>query len=301
MPLTKPTLTLEPSPRSVQDARRWVVDACRQLGRDDLSECAELAVSELVTNALLHATPPIGLRVRGTRLHPRIEVSDGSARPPIPNPRMSEEDELLSTIGRGLGMVAMCSSAWGAYLQADGKTVWFEPASDVTEAPTVFGELYEPAAPPKVSLPADGGHRVHLLNLPVGRYGSWARHFRDLNRELRLLALAHEATYPMASVLSDLFNTFAEEWNRSYGLDTLAGASINDPRLIDLAITVSREAPPLMAKMIEVLELADAFCRAERMLTLAIGPEELRFQRWLFGEFVRQPAGEPPLPWTPQS
>ena len=73
MPLDKHALPLEAEPSAVADARRWVVDACRELERDDLIECAELGVSELVTNAVLHGLPPLWVRVRGTREHPRIE------------------------------------------------------------------------------------------------------------------------------------------------------------------------------------------------------------------------------------
>ena len=50
------------------------------LGRDDLADAAQLGVSELVTNAILHADPPIAVRLGGTRSHPRVEVHDSSAR-----------------------------------------------------------------------------------------------------------------------------------------------------------------------------------------------------------------------------
>ena len=106
MPLNRPALALGPGPRSVQDARRWVVGTCQDIGRDDLVECAELGVSELVTNALLHAEAPISVRVRGTREHPRVEVRDGSRRrcrqlPATDDPRRTRP-MLLLTFGRGL-------------------------------------------------------------------------------------------------------------------------------------------------------------------------------------------------------
>ena len=44
-------------------------------------------------------------------------------------------------------------------------------------------------------------------------------------------------------------------------------------------------------RFIELLELADAFCRQERLLTLARTPEQIAFQTWMFGEFVRQTHG----------
>ena len=78
MPLSRPALSLGPGPRGVQNARHWVVEVCNDIGRSDLVECAELGVSELVTNALLHAATPIAVRVRGTREHPRVEVSDAA-------------------------------------------------------------------------------------------------------------------------------------------------------------------------------------------------------------------------------
>jgi hypothetical protein len=52
-------------------------------------------------------------------------------------------------------------------------------------------------------------------------------------------------------------------------------------------------------RFIELLELADAFCRQERLLTLARTPEQVNFQTWMFGEFVRQTHGADALPWRP--
>ena len=83
MPLTS-ELTLASSPRAAADARRWVGDICHRLERADLVECAELGVSELVANAIIHANAPFKVRVRGTASHPRIEVADGSTSPPVP-------------------------------------------------------------------------------------------------------------------------------------------------------------------------------------------------------------------------
>ncbi len=53
------------------------------IGAPDLVECAELGVTELVTNALLHGEPPIHMWLRGTHEHPRVEVHDGSTEPPV--------------------------------------------------------------------------------------------------------------------------------------------------------------------------------------------------------------------------
>src|SRR4051812_28453147 len=129
VPLNRPALSLGSGPRGVQDARRWVVSTCLDIGRADLVECAELGVSELVTNALLHARPPLWVRVRGTHDHPRVEVHDGSVDVPVmPTAEAGSEDDLLLTFGRGLSIVARCATAWGVSLEDGGKVIWFVPA-----------------------------------------------------------------------------------------------------------------------------------------------------------------------------
>ncbi|MBD8868291.1 ATP-binding protein [Nocardioides donggukensis] len=301
MPLNQPALALEAGPRSVQDARRWATDACRALKRDELIPSAESGISELVTNALLHGQPPICVRVRGTREHPRIEVIDSSPKPPAPNPRMTDEDELLSTIGRGLGLVAMSSHAWGADRQADGKIVWFEPRADVNEAPDFAGDVFGFGTPPGLDLAsgAEGGLLdVHFENLPLALYVDFRRHFRELSRELRLLSLAHESEYPVAKDLSDLFLRFEEEQHAAIGSVELQHEIDAGSRQAQIRMVVPRDAPATMAQMISLLELADAFCREQRLLSLATTPQQQHFQRWYLGEYVRQARGEDPLPWA---
>ena len=66
MPLNRPALNLGPGPRSVQEARRWVIGTFRDIERHDLVECGELGVSELVTNALMHGQAPVRVRAGGS-------------------------------------------------------------------------------------------------------------------------------------------------------------------------------------------------------------------------------------------
>ena len=297
----KDAVELDTGRRSVQDARRWVTDACHDIGREDLTETAELAIAELVTNAILHAAPPIRLRLRGTRDHPRVEVFDGSLTPPSPNPRMTDDDELLSTIGRGLGIVAMCANAWGADIQPDGKTVWFEPATSVADEPRAVGDIYDSSANDRRDAEIelrDDGVRVDLEQLPVALYADFRQHYQELRRELRLLSLAHETDYPVAKNLTALFRRFDEEVRVSIGADALDVALERGQVSVDVALRVPRSKPGTAAQMIDLLELADAFCRAERLLSLATTPQQLQFQRWYLGEFVRQGRGESPRPWA---
>ncbi|KQQ42881.1 ATP-binding protein [Nocardioides sp. Leaf307] len=299
MPLNRPALSLGSGPRGVQDARRWVVETCRDIGRDELVECTELAVSELVTNALLHGSPPIEVRVRGTVEHPRVEVRDGSPERPVLPTETGETDDddvesLLLTFGRGLSIVARCSRAWGAEIEADGKTVWFEPAAEFAEDNGAEGVVTGLDQPPAV--PSDPV-AVSVHGVPLDRYVAFQRHFRELRREVRLLALAHESEYPLAKDLSDLFGDLERQLRGgSVGPDVDRAVAEGRTHL-DLDLLVSRAASGSMQQFIDLLDMADVFCREQRLLSLARTPEQRRFQQWYLGEFVRQVAGEEPLPW----
>nr|WP_161962380.1 ATP-binding protein [Nocardioides speluncae] len=298
MPLNRKALELPANPRSVQDARRWVAGICHDIGRDDLVDSAELGVSELVTNALLHAEPPFRVAVRGTVEHPRIEVYDGSTTPPRADLGMTDDDNLLSTIGRGLGMLAMSSSAWGADIDRHGKVVWFLPVAEARADVDLAGRIDIDDAVSYEPQPVVDGIVVQLLKLPVDLYADFRRHYRELRRELRLLSLADETSYPIAKSLSDLFLQFERELLVGVESDRLEGAIQGGLTVTDHEVEIPRSAPATIKQMLELLELADAFCRAERLLALATTAQQHQFQRWYLGEFVRQGRGETAQPWA---
>ncbi|MFJ4280506.1 SpoIIE family protein phosphatase [Streptomyces massasporeus] len=98
-------------------------NACRQLcewGLDDCVFVTELVVSELVTNAIRHAAPPIELRLIYDRTL-ICEVSDGSTTAPhMRRARTYDEG------GRGLLLVAQMCQGWGARHTTNGKVIWAE-------------------------------------------------------------------------------------------------------------------------------------------------------------------------------
>jgi anti-sigma regulatory factor (Ser/Thr protein kinase) len=283
----------------VKQARQWAAESCRTLGRDDLVEAAELGISELVGNALLHARAPIRLRMRGTHEHPRIEVLDGSHRPPTPPVRVAPDGEHLSTIGRGLGLVAMAASAWGAEIERQGKVVWFEPAATIADEPTLEGDIFDADPRDNGGTPIEDGLPIVFRDLPVTLYAASFVHHQELRRELRLLALAHGETYPIASSISRVFRSFDDQLRRSGGTSVLDAALEGEAatKAIDASLVVPPTLPHTASRMIDMLELADTFCRSERLLSLATSPELRAFRRWYLGEFVRQGDGEAPIPW----
>jgi anti-sigma regulatory factor (Ser/Thr protein kinase) len=300
VPLNRPPLALGQGARGVQDARRWVGELCVEMGRPELTECAQLGVSELVTNALLHGEPPITVRVRGTSEHPRVEVRDSSTESPIlPNQPLDrpEIDDLLLTFGRGLTIVARCSDAWGAEIEEDGKVVWFAPAIKFADGDGVPGAITGVDHSRLHNTPTRDRVRITILDVPLAHYIGFQHHFRELRREVRLLALAHQADYPLAKSLSDLFGSLDRQLRDGIGVEQIDAALSQGLESTDLVVHMPRATASTLMRFVELLDLADEFCREERLLSLARSPEQRRFQVWFLGEFVRQANGEPALSW----
>lgn len=84
-------------------------------------DTAVLLVSELVTNAVLHARSPFRVLVEPGEEAIRVEVYDGS---PVP-PRVHTFAPTSAT-GRGLRLLDRLAQTWGVTQLSDGKSVWFE-------------------------------------------------------------------------------------------------------------------------------------------------------------------------------
>ncbi|NAZ88069.1 ATP-binding protein, partial [Kineococcus indalonis] len=127
-PTTSPAgapLVLDPVADAVARARRHVRRALREADAAESSTSAELAVSELVTNAVLHARTPLTVAVRAAPAgRVRVEVADAS-----PVPLRVRRLGAAATTGRGLRVVEALSSEWGVdpLPAGRGKTVWFVP------------------------------------------------------------------------------------------------------------------------------------------------------------------------------
>ena len=292
VPLNQDPLPLSQSPRAAADARRWIADVCRRLERHDLVECAEMGTGELVANAILHGEAPIAVRMRGTSMHPRVEVLDGSPKAPIPPSQAADPEDFLATFGRGLSLVAMSAVVWGASMENRGKVVWFEPAAELGDHNTpepVFDSSVDVDAQPR----SDHAVSVVLHGMDVGLATELGRQYADLRRELRLLAVAHQEDYPLAANLSDMFASYERQLPREAPL-AVHRARRAGRATIDLTVEMEPEAAPILATMLEMFDLADAFCKAERLLSLQRTPEQREFHVWYLTELIQQINGEPP-------
>ncbi|MFJ4468902.1 ATP-binding protein [Streptomyces sp. NPDC089424] len=121
------SIELPPRPSAVREARAEVRRQLERWGLADgddhgteLVETAELLVSELATNALLHAASRFRLTLTAAHGVLRCEVADGGRRvPQLLDPGASES-------GRGMFLVEALARRWGCHQDGPGKTVWFE-------------------------------------------------------------------------------------------------------------------------------------------------------------------------------
>jgi hypothetical protein len=141
---------LPSDPRSPANGRQLVSEQCQTWGLDDVCEDMVLPVSELITNAFLHAGTHLALTVSLTEEYVEVSVRDENPRPPIVRPvRIDLEADLAGlpegvqvqgdhreaalhvgeagsvAAGRGLHIVDSVADEWGVAEYTDGKDVWF--------------------------------------------------------------------------------------------------------------------------------------------------------------------------------
>ncbi len=111
-----------PEPDTPAAARRLVTETMLERGHHrGVVADAQLVVSELVTNAIVHAKTGLSVKVRCGDSSVRIGVRDGSSTAPFvrdPGP--------AATFGRGMRLVETLSRDWGVDPAGAGKVVWAE-------------------------------------------------------------------------------------------------------------------------------------------------------------------------------
>ncbi|MFF7375019.1 SpoIIE family protein phosphatase [Streptomyces massasporeus] len=127
------TMDLSSDPAAVSGARRFASDTLAAWGLEEMSFTTELAVSELVTNAIRYGKSPIQLRLilQSTLM---CEVSDASSTAPhLRRARIFDEG------GRGLLLVAQLTERWGTRHGREGKVIWAEQALPADSASLTEG------------------------------------------------------------------------------------------------------------------------------------------------------------------
>jgi anti-sigma regulatory factor (Ser/Thr protein kinase) len=115
-------LDLASSTSAPRQARQAIIELVTRSGRTDLGANAALLVSELVTNAVMHAGGPISVSATylDATLHVEVHDTDQNRVPDLPSPSAADKT------GRGLHIVGLLADRWAITSTPDGKTIWFE-------------------------------------------------------------------------------------------------------------------------------------------------------------------------------
>jgi anti-sigma regulatory factor (Ser/Thr protein kinase) len=279
-------------PSSVTAARHLVRSAAGRMLLDDDLDTVELLVSELVTNAVVHAgtTVDLTMSLRGdTTL--RVEVADGSAQLPT-----SRHYEATASTGRGLSLLGQLAERWGADLTVSGKTVWFL-------LPLTGGSPGRRARPAVASDPAtetaspeDVVH-VELLDVPLVLHTAWQEQAEALLRDYLLATLDDKD--PDAQILahadcSDAVALLAEH----IPAPDEPTEEVLRPRTV---VPVPCSSVPHFGTLDETLQRAIELAAAGGLLAPVSPPAERRLRQWMCRQVAVQAAGQPPSPWQPDA
>ena len=262
-------------------------------GREDLLDTAELLVSEIVTNALVHAGTPIDVAFSFVDGGLRVEVTDGSPHAPT----LRGYGPSAGT-GRGLMLLEEMVDAWGVVPDGPGKTVWFQIAcsSDHEGSP---GRTTNPRPPHEIL-------NVELLDVPLLLHEAWRQHAESLLREYLLASLDLESAEDAIVVhaeASDAIALLAEHIPSSgVGEDpehVMVSATeplVSSPR-VDLPVPVGSVThfATLERALLTALEMVEG----GRLLTPPTQPEVQGLRAWLCDQVISQSAGRAPAPWAP--
>ena len=273
----------------VSIARRVVRETFRGASPEAVY-AAELVVTELVTNGLLHGGGVASVSVERVPTGVRIEARDRNRHAPL-----VAVDSPDSMTGRGLHLVRRLAARWGVQPTDDGKVVWAE----VADAPITPGEYEEE------DLLAAWGHdledeaaplpsrvRISLGSVPTPLVVAAKRHVDNLVREFLLAASGDRSgttapvPEPLALLVDRVVHRF-EEARLAMKRQATDAARVGAAQTT-IELDLSLDAADAAEEYLEALDDADAYCRANRMLTLETPPQHRIFRRWYIGEVVKQ-------------
>ena len=115
------TVDLPPEPKSATRARTLTRAYLQPSCPREAIDIAALLITELVTNAVLHARTPIVVVVESSPGAVFLAVNDQSAGEPI-----ARDYGIDAATGRGIKLVRELSTRWGVDRSGTGKRVWCE-------------------------------------------------------------------------------------------------------------------------------------------------------------------------------
>ena len=303
-----------PVPVSAREARRFLRSFLTEQGVDggEGVDGAEIALSEVVTNAVLHAHTDFAVTlVLGQDGVLRVEVQDGS--PQLPVQRDYAEQ---ATTGRGMELVAAYVQDCGVRAAGSaGKTVWFELDLQGRGQESTEQELLDAwdIVPAALAGPADEDRtQVVLLAMPPTLWLAAREHHDAVLREFSLFLSEHpdEAPSRRRVALADQARSWISARLVSELERVAAGGQAHRllpaghpsplpdaPPALDLQVPVPTDAAGSFAALQDVLDAAEELAVQGRLLARPGLPEVVAVRDWACEQAISQLAGIAPSPW----
>jgi hypothetical protein len=252
-----------------------------------------LVLSELVSNAVLHAGDAQGATLVLYDDRIRVEVADPSTVAPAPSGY-----DVNAHTGRGLGLVEALALEWGVAHQDGGKVVWADLA-----LPGV-----EPRSPPAVHDTDGGGHDdrpddrrwAQFLHVPVRDYLALREQNDAVLRDVDLLLIGARRGLdtPVPDALLAACRRLRDGFGNPAGAyrDVVLAAAAAGQEHVDLRGPLPRAGAHLARAYIEMLEEVERFVADGHLFVEAPSPEVLELRRWFVQQAMDQEGGAEPTP-----
>ena len=291
-------------------ARRAAARLLRRARCDeDLLRDALLCLSELVTNAVLHAGEPVCVELWTTAELVRLEVVD---RMPPTSPGLVEQAEARARLlaegvageaeretGRGLAIVTQLSRSWGVeaadVLGRPGKRVWVELGAGPAPAATHREPEEPPATPPSAS-----ASEAVFIDVPIRLFLASEAHLEALLREMQLRAAAWSARDDQ--LMKGLANALRRNATaRATSLEEARRQIDGGRTVMTMRFPLSAAAPLDAQEFLDVVDLSETLTRREPGDDDEAGLEVRHFRRWYVAELTHQAEGgrARPCPFRP--
>lgn len=282
-------------------AASFLADAPEELLHD-----VQLALTELVSNAMLHGAPPVAVRLlRQDDGAVRVEVEDAGHQllvMPVPS-----TDAMT---GRGLSLVAALADSWGVDPGiGGGKSIWVVLRSGQQ------GALAEDAHLPDIDLAAilagwandepEPVYTVRLGAVPTDLLLAAKRHVDAVVRELTFVRAGAVGGASLPKEVEALIDTVTGSFARARAAikRQAAEAATRGDVETDLTLTLPASSADAGERYLTALDEVDRYARDARLLTLETPPLHALFRRWYVQALVDQlrarSRGEQPSPPRP--
>ena len=287
-------VTLPPARESARAARRLLREALTEAAREEWLDDAELALSEVVTNAMLHAHSDIEVAVDVTQDELCVEVRDYDRALPV---QRHYGDEAVT--GRGMALVAAITRAHGVRQLADGKVVWFciggRPSSadgSVDDLVTAWAIDLDDDLPPPPAI-----RTVVLRDMPVALWLAAREHHDAMIRELCHWIAEHgqAASVDVAGAdraRSTVSGTLSRVLGRHHGDDTRVW-----PERTDLVLDVAPDGARAFEALQDTLDFGESLALDGKLLIQPALPEIVAVRDWVCEQAIAQLLDVDPNPW----